>query len=69
MSLTHHLYMGGYASTFTANFSPEIVNSNSTLIGSTHIDSTLHSLPTNGCHDSHMSFVQLPCNPPSRNAF
>ena len=69
ISLTHHLYMGKYASTFTENFSPEILNSNSTLKGSADIHRTLRSLPTNGCHDSHMSFVQLPCNPPSRNAF
>ena len=69
MSLIHHLYVGGCASTFTANFSPEIVNSKSMLIGSTDIDSTLRGLPTNGCHDSHMSFMQLSCNLPSRNAF
>ena len=68
MSLTHHLYMGGYTSTFTENFSPEIVNSKSMLIGSTDIDSTLRSLPTNGCHDYNMSFVQLPSNLPAWNA-
>ena len=64
ISLTHHLYMGKYASTFTENFSPEILNSNSTLKGSADIHRTLRSLPTNGCHDSHMSFLQLPSNMP-----